>query len=34
MIHEAEAFDPDDSEIISPAELTQTPSSKNITEQK
>jgi len=34
MMHEAEAFDADDSEIISPAELTQSRSSMNLTELK
>jgi transcription termination factor Rho len=34
MIHESEAFDADDSEIISPAELTQSRSSMNLTELK
>jgi hypothetical protein len=32
MMHEPEAFDADDSEIISPAELTQSRSSMNLTE--
>ena len=34
MMHEPEAFDADDSEIISPAELTQSRSSMNLTELK
>jgi transcription termination factor Rho len=34
MMHEAEAFDADDAEIISPAELTQSRSSMNLTELK
>jgi transcription termination factor Rho len=34
MMHEAEPFDPDDSEIISPAELTLSRSSMNLTELK
>jgi transcription termination factor Rho len=34
MMHEAEPFDADDSEIISPAELTQSRSSMNLTELK
>ncbi len=33
-MHEAEPFDPDDGEIISPAELTQSRSSMNLTELK
>src|ERR1700739_5074150 len=34
MMHEAEAFDPDHSEIISPAELPQSRSSMNLPELK
>jgi transcription termination factor Rho len=34
MLHEQEPFDADDSEIISPAELTQSRSSMNLTELK
>src|SRR3974377_2127263 len=34
MMHEPEPFEPDDSEIISPAELTQSRSSMNLTELK
>jgi len=34
MMHEADAFEADDSEIISPAELTQSRSSMNLTELK
>jgi transcription termination factor Rho len=34
MMHESEAFDADDAEIISPAELTQSRSSMNLTELK
>src|SRR5580700_2866610 len=34
MMHEPEVFDADDSEIISPAELTQSRSSMNLTELK
>ena len=34
MMHEPEPFDADDSEIISPAELTQSRSSMNLTELK
>jgi transcription termination factor Rho len=34
MMHEAESFEADDSEIISPAELTQSRSSMNLTELK